>query len=226
MDGIRAATGGQGITLIEDCAQAHGARIGTARAGALGDIGCFSFYPTKNLGALGDGGAVTTQDARLAERVRALRQYGWDGKYRVVLPGGRNSRLDEIQAALLRVRLPGLEHENARRRQVVQAYAHGIHQPRIHVMPAAGETCVAHLAVVRSPQRERLRAFLAEAGIGTDVHYPIADHQQPAHRARTGDIRLPVTERACAEVLSLPCFPGLTEDEVAHVIATCNAWTA
>ncbi|HEY3180342.1 MAG TPA: DegT/DnrJ/EryC1/StrS family aminotransferase [Casimicrobiaceae bacterium] len=211
------------VAVIEDCAQAHGARSGDARAGSLGDIGCFSFYPTKNLGALGDAGAITTNDAGLADRVRALRQYGWAEKYRVELDGGRNSRLDEVQAAMLRVRLPHVDQENATRRRILRAYAERIRHPSIRAPLPPGDDCVAHLAVVRSASRESLRRHLHTAGIGTGIHYPIPDHRQPVVRD-TPAASLPVTERACAEVLSLPCFPAMTMDEVDYVIEACNSW--
>ena len=222
---IRAALGARAVVLIEDCAQAHGARMGAARAGSIGDLGCFSFYPTKNLGALGDGGAVVTRDPALAQRVRALRQYGWDAKYHVAEPGGRNSRLDEVQAAVLLERLPHLDATNARRREIVAAYAKGIRHPAIRTQPPAGERSVAHLAVVRSTARDALRAHLQASGVGTDVHYPVPDHHQPIMLGRAS-ARLPVTEQACREVLSLPCFPGLRDDEVQHVVAACNAFRA
>jgi dTDP-3-amino-2,3,6-trideoxy-4-keto-D-glucose/dTDP-3-amino-3,4,6-trideoxy-alpha-D-glucose/dTDP-2,6-dideoxy-D-kanosamine transaminase len=211
------------IAVVEDCAQAHGARRGGARAGCLGDVGCFSFYPTKNLGALGDAGAITTNDAELAHRVRALRQYGWKEKYQVDVDGGRNSRLDELQAALLRVRLPHLEQENAARRGILSAYVERIRHPEIRVPPPPGDDCVAHLAVMRSARRESLRRHLHAIGVDTAIHYPIPDHRQPVTRDAAA-VSLPVTERACAEVLSLPCFAAMTTDEVDYVIEACNAW--
>ena len=211
------------VAVVEDCAQAHGARSGGARAGRLGDVGCFSFYPTKNLGALGDAGAITTNDAELAHRVRALRQYGWKEKYRVDVDGGRNSRLDELQAALLRVRLPHLDQENAARRGILRTYVERIRHPGIRLPPLPGDDCVAHLAVVRSARRESLRRHLHTIGVDTGIHYPIPDHRQPVARDGAA-VSLPVTERACAEVLSLPCFAAMTTDEVDHVIEACNAW--
>ena len=188
---------------------------------SLGDVAAFSFYPTKNLGALGDAGAIATNDAALAARVRTLRQYGWEEKYRVTMDGGRNSRLDELQAALLRVRLPHLERENAARRNIVRAYAERIRHPLIRAPLSPGDECVAHLAVLRSPRRESLRHHLRARHIGTDVHYPIPDHRQPVARNHAS---LPVTESACDEVLSLPCFPAMTGDEVDYVIDACNGW--
>ena len=223
MDAITGLAGERGIAVIEDCAQAHGAKQGDARAGSIGDIGCFSFYPTKNLGALGDGGAITTADAALAARVRSLRQYGWSEKYRVTMDGGRNSRLDEMQAAMLRVRLRDLERENARRRHFVRMYAERIRHPLIRPPAPPGDDCVAHLAVVRSARRESLRSHLHALDIGTDIHYPIPDHRQPVARGAHA-VSLPVTERACDEVLSLPCFPAMTDDEVEYVIDACNRW--
>jgi dTDP-4-amino-4,6-dideoxygalactose transaminase len=223
MDGIRRLTRKQDVALIEDCAQAHGARRDGACAGSLGDIGCFSFYPTKNLGALGDAGAVTTSDAGLAQRMRSLRQYGWERKYRVELDGGRNSRLDELQAAMLRVRLSQLDGENAARRKIVKTYAERIAHPSIRGPSPPGDDCVAHLAVVRTARRDSLCRHLKSAGVGTDVHYPIPDYRQPVMRDPSA-VLLPVTERACAEVLSLPCFAAMTTDEVDFVIEACNSW--
>ena len=221
MDAILREARPRNIAVIEDCAQAHGARQGEARAGSFGDIGCFSFYPTKNLGALGDAGAIATNDATLAARVRALRQYGWEEKYRVTMDGGCNSRLDELQAALLRVRLPHLERENAARQNIVRAYAERIRHPLIRAPLVPGDECVAHLAVLRSPRRESLRRHLRARDIGTDIHYPVPDHRQPVAR---NHVSLPITERACDEVLSLPCFPAMTGDEVDYVIDACNGW--
>lgn len=214
------------IVLIEDCAQAHGARSAHGRAGSLGDLGCFSFYPTKNLGALGDGGAVTTRHPAFAARVRALRQYGWEGKYRVTVTGGRNSRLDEMQAAFLRARLAHLDEENDRRRTIAGAYCERIRHPGIRPLPAGNAEWVAHLAVVRCTLRDALQAHLERHGVATGVHYPIPDHHQPIAPADTRACALPVSERACSEVLTLPCFPALTDGEVDYVIDGCNAWVA
>ena len=210
------------LPVVEDCAQAHGAQRDGTRAGALGTAACFSFYPTKNLGALGDGGAITTSDPAVAERVRALRQYGWSAKYRVTQTGGRNSRLDELQAAFLRARLPALDAENARRRAICNAYADAIRHAQIRGPERAGEDHVAHLAVVRTVARESLRAHLQSRRIATDVHYPIADHRQPV--AGGPPPALPITERACDEVLSLPCFPAMADEEIRAVVDACNDW--
>jgi dTDP-4-amino-4,6-dideoxygalactose transaminase len=205
------------IAVIEDCAQSAGARRGEVRAGAFGDAATFSFYPTKNLAALGDGGAVTTNSDEVADRVRLLRQYGWDRKYNVSVPGGRNSRLDELQAAVLRVRLGKLDERNARRRRIVARYADALAADAGRFVASGEEDYVAHLAVAVFDDRERVRVRFEAAEIGTDVHYPVADHEQPAWRDEYAGVRLPVTEHAVAHVLTVPCFPELTEDETERV---------
>jgi aminotransferase EvaB len=214
VEGIVALCRERGIAVVEDCAQAAGAERDGRRAGAFGDAATFSFYPTKNLAALGDAGAVSTDSDDVAERVRLLRQYGWDTKYRVSVRGGRNSRLDELQAAVLRIRLGRLDQWNSRRRRIVELYADAL-PPRVgRFVKHSGGDYVAHLAVALVEDRERVTARLEEAGIGTDVHYPITDHQQPAWRDEYADVRLPVTEHAVGHVLTLPCFPELTADEI------------
>jgi dTDP-4-amino-4,6-dideoxygalactose transaminase len=213
---------GHRVPLVEDCAQAHGASLDGRRAGAFGTLASFSFYPTKNLGALGDGGAITTGDGAIAEAVRALRQYGWRSKYRVDRPGGRNSRLDELQAAFLSAKLPRLDAENALRRSICNRYAERIRHPRVRPPLPAGDDSVGHLAVVRSAGRDSLRAHLSAREIGTDIHYPVPDHRQPV--AADLAASLPVSERACDEVLSLPCFPAMSDAEVDAVIDACNTW--
>lgn len=212
------------VPLIEDCAQAHGARHDGRLAGAWGDVGCFSFYPTKNLGALGDGGALVTADTALAERLRALRQYGWGAKYEVVRAGGCNSRLDELQAAVLSAKLPLLDAANARRRAIAARYGAAFAHLPLHAPPAETEDYVAHLYVVRSARRDALRAHLTAQGIASDVHYPIADHQQPVQACAYAGVRLPVTESACAQVLTLPCFPGMTHEQADRVIAAVSSF--
>lgn len=224
VEAIAAACAARGIALIEDCAQAHGAQRDGRRAGSFGAIGCFSFYPTKNLGALGDGGALTTSDAALAARLRALRQYGWESKYQVTVAHGRNSRLDEIQAAILAAKLPRLDAENARRRAIAQAYDAGLQgTPARPLAGRGGADDVVHLYVVRHARRDALRAHLVQAGIGCDVHYPVADHLQPAWRLADAPA-LPVTERAVGEILTLPCHPAMTDEEVQHVIDAVRAF--
>jgi dTDP-3-amino-2,3,6-trideoxy-4-keto-D-glucose/dTDP-3-amino-3,4,6-trideoxy-alpha-D-glucose/dTDP-2,6-dideoxy-D-kanosamine transaminase len=224
MEGLLAAASHRGIPILEDCAQAHGAERAGRKAGSFGTIGCFSFYPTKNLGALGDGGALTTNCDELAEHVKSLRQYGWRAKYEVDREFGRNSRLDELQAAILRVKLPRLEAWNTRRREIVRRYREAA-GPGITVPDAAGRDHVAHLCVVRSPDRDALRAFLAARRIGTDIHYPVPDHRQRALRGLYPDgLALPHTDRASREVLTLPCFPEMTEEQLAYVCEALDAF--
>jgi dTDP-4-amino-4,6-dideoxygalactose transaminase len=212
-----------GIPVIEDCAQAHGATRNGRAAGSLGDAGCFSFYPTKNLGALGDGGAVTTHDAAIAERLRELRQYGWDKKYQVSRTGGRNSRLDELQAALLLAKLPHLDRWNVDRRAIARRYSNEIRNPRIKCPQDFGTDNVAHLFVVRCDDRDGLRRHLEARGVGSDIHYPIPDHQQPAYAASSVG-RLPETERLAKEIVTIPCFPEMEDAEISEVIDAVNAW--
>ena len=211
MPSILAAAGG--VPVIEDCAQAHGAVLDGRKAGSWGTVGCFSFYPTKNLGALGDGGAVVTRDPAVAARLKELRQYGWRSKYNSEVAGGRNSRLDEIQAAILRAKLPHLDGWNRRRREIASRYNEAFRDLAL-IAPLVDDAYVAHLYVVRSAQRNRIRQALAAAGIATDIHYPVPDYSQPSMPSADS---LPVTGDCCASVLTLPCFPELTENELARV---------
>jgi dTDP-4-amino-4,6-dideoxygalactose transaminase len=212
-----------GIPVIEDCAQAHGAIRGGKKAGSFGSVGCFSFYPTKNLGALGDGGAVITSDVAVAGRLRELRQYGWSGKYLVSSTGGRNSRLDEMQAALLLVKLPHLDRWNEERREIARVYSREIKNPRLECPADFDAANIAHLFVVQCDERDALRRHLQASFVGSDIHYPIPDHQQPAYGvSQAGDLR--ETERMAKRILTLPCFNGMTDDEVSRVIEVVNAW--
>jgi dTDP-4-amino-4,6-dideoxygalactose transaminase len=218
MPALEQAAGG--IPVVEDCAQAHGAVLDGRRAGKWGIAGCFSFYPTKNLGALGDGGAVTTDDAEVAARIRKLRQYGWTAKYHAGLAGGRNSRLDEIQAAALVALLPRLDEWNHRRRAVIGRYKEGCGDKVRWTPDAAAGADVAHLCVVRHGYRQELRAALEAQGIATDIHYPVPDYRQPAVIAVLGETPpLPETEAAIRDVLTLPCFPELEAGEIDRVIS-------
>jgi dTDP-4-amino-4,6-dideoxygalactose transaminase len=217
MDAVLKIATRRGLRVIEDCAQAHGARANGRAAGNFGDIGCFSFYPTKNLGALGDAGAIVTNDANLAEKARILRQYGWKaGKYRIEIPNGRNSRMDELQAAFLLAKLRYVDRWNARRKSIWEQYRIAVGD---HLVGAAGESFVAHLCVMVSPERDALRQRLAARGIATEVHYPIPDHRQPVWQERFAPLSLPRAELACDQVLTLPCFPEMTEEETAYVVA-------
>ena len=216
---VRALCDRHGVALVEDCAQAAGAHREGRYAGSFGDAATFSFYPTKNLGALGDGGAVVTSDASRAEELRRLRQYGWSRRYVAETAGGRNSRLDEMQAAVLRVRLPLLDAGNRRRRDIAQAYAQASAGTR--VLASAGRDDVAHLVVAVPDDRSAFTALLDEAGVCWAVHFPLGDHRQPVALADGGDPpTLPTTEWAGDRVVSLPCFPEMTDDEVERV---CDA---
>ena len=212
-----------GIPVIEDCAQAHGATRNGRAAGSFGIAGCFSFYPTKNLGALGDGGAVTTSDAAIAERLRELRQYGWDKKYQVSRAGGRNSRLDELQAAFLLAKLPHLDQWNEARREIARRYSEEITNPRVKFPRDFGADNVAHLLVVRCEDRDGFRQHLEAHGIASDIHYPIPDHQQPAY-ADPNAAGLQETELLTTEIVTIPCFGEMEEEEVSRVIAAVNGW--
>jgi len=206
------------VRVIEDCAQSHGATHHGHRTGAWGDMACFSFYPTKNLGAIGDGGFVATDDPRLAENARLLREYGWRERY-VSDVAGWNTRLDELQAAILRVKLRTLDADNALRRRLASLYDEWLAtSPLILPVEMPYGQHVYHLYVVRAERRDALQIFLKERGIGSLIHYPVPVHLQPAYRGRLGDVgSLPETERAAREVLSLPMFPELTEAEVRQV---------
>ncbi len=220
MDAILAIAEQYGLAVIEDCAQAHGAIYRGRPAGSMGVCGCFSFYPTKNLGALGDGGMIVTGDAALADKLRRLRQYGWEHKYYSTEAGGINSRLDELQAALLRVKLRHLPTWNARRRQIAEMYDDLLVSADLALpeAPDDGEH-VYHLYVVRSKQRDRLQAALRERGVGTDIHYPLPTHLQPIYARMAPAADLPMTERLAQEVLSLPIYPELTQAEVEAIAA-------
>lgn len=221
MDPIMALARQHGLKVIEDCAQAHGARYKGRKAGSLGDAAGFSFYPGKNLGALGDGGVVTTNDPILAERVQLLRNYGSRTKYHNVV-AGYNSRLDELQAALLRVKLTRLDEWNKRRRQVAARYMQelsGQHELGLPYVPEWAEP-VWHLFVVRHAQRDALQKALNEAGIGTMIHYPIPPHLQPAYSELGYAMgTFPLAERVANDCLSLPMGPHLDKTGALAVIA-------
>jgi len=211
-----------GLYVIEDCAQSHGALYRGRRTGSWGHAAAFSFYPTKNLGCLGDGGAITTHDPSLYEKLRALRQYGWDDN-RISRRPGWNSRLDEIQAAVLRVKLARLEESNQRRIQIARRYHELLSRIQELTLPSPtpGTTHVYHQYVIRCADpsvRNRLMAYLSEREINTAVHYSVPVHSQPAYAQRLPESRsLPVTEKVCPRILSLPLFPELTDEQVAQV---------
>lgn len=229
-----------GVPIVEDCAQAAGATVAGHRVGTLGDAAAFSFYPTKNLAALGDGGAVVTNDSTRAVQVRRMAQHGWRERFEVV-QAGRNSRLDAMQAAVLRTRVPHLDEDNRRRRCVWERYAIAMEGvggagsddaagPRLVGWPQADRSAgshVAHLAVIRTADPAAARRLLAGAGVDTAVHYPIPDHRQPVLRAPNRAAHgpcLPVTEAAAAQILSIPCFPQLTPAEEGRVAEALSLW--
>ena len=220
---LRACAEG-GVALIEDCAQAHGAALDGRRLGTLGTAAAFSLYPTKNLGALGDGGVLATDDLDLADRIAAIRQYGWQERYVSALVGV-NSRLDEVQAAILRARLPHLDAGNARRRRIAAAYDAALAGgPAAPPARRPGAEHVFHQYVLRLENREAVQARLREDGVGTGIHYPVPVHLQPAYRGRVplGPAGCAETERAAREVLSLPMYPELTDAQVERICAALH----
>lgn len=222
---LQALAKAHGIALVEDCAQSHGAQRNGQRAGSFADVAAFSFFPTKNLGALGDGGAVVTRRDDVAARVRSLRQYGWTSKYTVADSGARNSRLDELQAALLSVKLPHLDGWNSRRRAIAARYAEKITHPLVTVPVITGEDNVAHLYVIRCAQRDSLKNHLQQNGIGCDIHYPVLDYRQPAVAGEYSGLMLAVSEQAVSEILTLPCYPELEMADVDAVAESVNRWS-
>ena len=225
MRGLCALCKERGLLLLEDAAQAHGATVQGTPAGAFGDGAGFSFYPGKNLGALGDAGAVTTAADDLAEQVRILGNYGARKKYDHEF-AGTNSRIDEMQAAMLRLKLVRLPQDNARRREIAQRYAARLAHPQVRppAIPAEGTSHVWHLFVVRTPQRDALAEHLALEGVETLIHYPIALHRQPPYRHLADSAPVPVAEALQHEVLSLPISPVMTDADVDYVVERVNAW--
>lgn len=226
MDPIRALARQHGLKVIEDAAQAHGALYRGQRAGSLGDAAGFSFYPGKNLGALGDGGAITTNDSQLADRLRQLMNYGSRVKYQHEVQGF-NCRLDELQAAFLRVKLRRLLHDNQVRGTIASRYLTGLQSCRSLIMPQVPHwaTPVWHLFVIRSAHRDDLRQYLAKAGISTLIHYPTPPHLQPAYASaglKAGT--LPISEELHRQVLSLPMSPTMSDEDLDQVIAALQNW--
>lgn len=223
MDPIVEMCGALGIAIIEDCAQATGATYKGRRVGGIGDIAAFSFYPTKNLGCMGDGGAVVTSNRLYTSVARKLRQYGWTSRYHIDIQGGRNSRLDELQGGLLRTSLPELDQSNEIRRQIQNTYRGSLKDPHYRFLEgSACSTGVAHLSVLlaNSPEAKSvLSQHLTNAGVQNGVHYPVADHKQHG-LALSYQTSLPVTESASARHLSIPIFPGMSQDQIEHVCFT------
>ena len=221
MDALLDLAAAHDLLLIEDCAQAHGALYKGRKVGAMGAMGAFSFYPTKNMGAYGDGGAVITDDAALADRLRKQRNYGQVSRYQHA-SRGTNSRLDEMQAAVLRVKLAHLDALNERRREIAAIYDEGLRGVR---KPSARADCqhVYHLYVIRDARRDQLMADLQERDIGTLIHYPVPVHLQASHRdLGMGAGSLPHTEAAAREILSLPLYIGLSDADVLRVCRAIN----
>jgi dTDP-4-amino-4,6-dideoxygalactose transaminase len=214
------------LYVIEDCAQAHGAAIQGKKVGTWGHIAAFSFYPTKNLGALGDAGALATSDPTLAERARVLREYGWRERYVSDCPG-MNSRLDEIQAAILRVKLRYLDADNNNRRAIATQYDRMLARtPVLLPKTDSGVTHAYHQYVIRHSQRDGMKSFLREQGISTLIHYPVPAHLQPAYRNRVpAVVALPHTEQAALEILSLPMYPELAAERVERIGRLICDWT-
>ena len=219
MDALQQIVVKHGIYLVEDCAQAHGAMWRGKKVGTFGSVGCFSFYPTKNLGAIGDGGAVVTNDPIVADRIRCLRQYGWDSN-RVSQKSSGVSRLDEIQAAILRVKLPKLDLNNERRREIARAYSARLQGSGV-IVPAVKieATHVYHLFVVQVISRDETIRHLNQKGIFPGIHYRVPVHLQPAYRnfSSSNSAMLPVTVHLAEAILSLPMFPELDDSEIEKV---------
>jgi dTDP-4-amino-4,6-dideoxygalactose transaminase len=224
MTALKAVTDRAGVALIEDAAQGHGAYCGDARAGSVGIAGSFSFYPGKNLGAFGDGGAITTSDEGLAARLRSIRDHGRSDSDRYLHDTlGTNSRLDALQAAVLSIKVKHLDEWTRARRCVAQDYLEQLSDGLVQLVEETPKTpSVYHLAVVRTSQRDDVAADLARAGVETGVHYPVPCHlQEPFRRYSTGP--LPVTELAAGQVLSLPMFPHMTHQQVSYVCETLSS---
>ncbi|WP_083507982.1 DegT/DnrJ/EryC1/StrS family aminotransferase [Aureimonas frigidaquae] len=215
------------VAIMEDCSQAHGAKLGDRMVGSFGDVATFSFYPTKNLGAFGDAGAIVTRDDALAEDCEALRQYGWRSKYEIARPNGRNSRLDEIQAAILSVQLPHLDHANQRRVAILDRYEAAV--PSSIRIARGPKGSVAHLAVLLCDDRDGLRDHLNQIGVATDIHYPILDCDQAGwrdHLMKEAPGGLANARNSVIRLLTVPCFPTMREEEIDAVCQGLASWKA
>jgi aminotransferase EvaB len=209
-----------GIKIIEDCAQAIGAIEDGKRVGTIGHVGTFSFYPTKNLGAIGDGGALATNDPQIAQKILELRQYGWTSKYQIDIPGGMNSRLDEIQAAVLRIGLLKLEENNDKRRKILRDYATALSNSSFNLITSYESKNAAHLAVLQVPEkleRSKFRNYMNELGIQTEIHYPIIDCDQFGLKQFSVNTPLPITRKVNSSIVTIPLFPELSEVEVEKI---------
>ncbi len=224
MPSIMAFAQDHDLTVIEDCAQAHGACIAAKSVGTFGDFSCFSFYPTKNLATLGDGGLVVTKTEEHDAHIRALREYGWRNKFNSE-EAGINSRLDELHAAILRVRLKHLDSQNSKRREIASLYQDGLSNSEL-TLPFADSLAyhVYHLFAVQTIKRDGLVQFLNDRGIFPGVHYPVPAHQQPAFAKYSPAARLPVTEELSKRIMSLPMYPTLGHNEVEIIISSIKEW--
>lgn len=225
MDKIRALANKYNLKIIEDAAQAHGAYDGDKRVGNLGDASAFSFYPGKNLGCMGDGGAITTNDEALFNTLKAMANYGSHVKYENLFKGV-NSRLDEIQAAILDVKLSGLDRDNKRRQEIARYYRQNITNDNV-VLPSVRDedAHVWHVFVVRVKNRADFQEYLLEHAVQTLIHYPTAPHKQPAY-SELSPLSLPITEQIHNEVVSLPISPVMTDEEIRYVVKIVNQWIA
>ncbi|MDW7710830.1 MAG: DegT/DnrJ/EryC1/StrS family aminotransferase [Deferrisomatales bacterium] len=225
MDAIMEIGRRHGLRIFEDCAQAHGASLNEKKAGSFGDCAAFSFYPTKNLGALGDAGAVTTGDAAVAARIRVLRNYGSDRKYHNAVVG-MNSRLDEIQAAFLSVKLVALDRINGHKRHLAALYQQGLREEFVKPCLQEGFLDVYHIYNIRHPRRDELKQYLAANGIQTEIHYPVPPHRQEALRGLLAESTFPVADEIHATTLSLPISACHSPEEAARVVAVMNRFEA
>ena len=225
MDPIMKLASEFNLKVIEDCAQAHGAKYNGKKVGSIGDAGCFSFYPTKNLGGIGDGGLITTSNEQVGMKIKLLREYGWKERY-ISFIEGHNSRLDELQAAILRVKLKYLENDNERRNEIALQYKVGLGKTDVlipKVRNKAGH--VFHLYVIRTKKREQLMDFLLNNSINALIHYPLPVHLQPAYQKFVTS-PLEITEKISHEILSLPIYPELSDEKVNYVIETIKKFKA
>lgn len=223
MDPILSIAHKYGLRVIEDCAQAHGAKYKGKKVGTFGDVAGFSFYPGKNLGALGDAGAVVTNDKKLADKIRTLGNYGSDYKYHHIMKGN-NSRLDELQAAFLAAKLPHLEGMNVERRRIADRYLAEIKNDRV-IIPIIDDDCfpVWHIFGIRCTERDKLEKYLNENGIGTNKHYPIPIHMQECYKdLGFGEGAFPIAEEISKTELSIPMYYGMTDDEISYVVEKIN----
>ena len=212
------------LKVIEDCAQAHGAKYNHKRVGSIGDVGCFSFYPTKNLGAIGDGGALVTNNDPLADKIKLIREYGWEDRY-ISSTEGWNSRLDELQAAILRVKLKYLDKDNNLRQQHAHKYDKALKKIPLELPGVRnGSSHVFHLYVIKSNKRDKLKAHLKNHEINTSIQYPVPIHRQKYYEEIVGELSLPVTEQVAETILSLPMYPELSSEAISEIIDAINGY--